>query len=187
MASPRPGRVRIIAGRWRGRRIPVPDLPELRPTPDRVRETLFNWLQGALPGTRCLDLFAGSGLLGLEALSRGAAEVVAVERSPRAADALRRAATELGATGLQVRVEEAQAYLRGTPRPFDIVFLDPPFASDLLPGLLAQLTAGWLAPAAWVYLESGTGEAVSALPPGWEAYREGRAGEVHYRLVRAPA
>jgi 16S rRNA (guanine966-N2)-methyltransferase len=177
------GRVRIIGGRWRGRWLTVPAVPGLRPTPDRVRETLFNWLQPHLHGARCLDLFAGSGALAFEALSRGAAEVVAVERDGTAVAALQAAAATLQADGLQLQRADALTFLAGTPRPFDVIFLDPPFAADLLPTLLARLTPGWLAAPAWIYLESAPGQAPE-LPAGWEELRQRRAGDVVYRLVR---
>src|SRR5690606_15336453 len=124
-----PGRIRIIGGTLRGSRLDVPDRPGLRPTADRVRETLFNWLQPVLPGARCLDAFAGTGALGLEAASRGAASVLALERDPALATALRAAVQRLGATTVEVHAADALAWLARPPdRRFDIVFLDPPFA-----------------------------------------------------------
>src|SRR4051812_13761804 len=119
--------LRIIGGTWRGRRLRFPPQEEIRPTPDRVRETLFNWLGTHVVGARCLDLFAGSGALGLEALSRGAAHVTFVERDAVAARELRARLTEWGAVGAQVEQMEAMRFLGGTPQPFEIVFLDPPF------------------------------------------------------------
>ena len=125
--------VRIIGGGWRGRRITFPDVPGLRPTPDRVRETLFNWLQHDIAGARCLDLFAGSGALGLEALSRGAKELVFVEQSVAASRALQEQLARLGAERRSQVVEMGAArYLRGAAPAFDIVFLDPPFGRDAL-------------------------------------------------------
>ncbi len=184
-ANPKPGELRIIGGRWRGRRFPVPDLPGLRPTPDRVRETLFNWLQPVIVGARCLDLFSGSGALALEALSRGAAEAVAVESNASAVAALRAAAARFGAEGLRIDHADALSYLKGTPRPFDVVFLDPPFAADLLVQAQAALGRGWLAHPAWIYLESAPGQAGDGLPEGWETWREKRAGDVVFRLARS--
>lgn len=178
------GRVRIIGGRWRGRWIPVPTVPGLRPTPDRVRETLFNWLQPLLDGARCLDLFAGTGALAFEALSRGAAEVVAVERDANAVAAMRDMATRLQADRLELQHGDARAFLAGTPRPFDVVFVDPPFNADLLPAIQARLAGGWLASPAWVYLECAPGQEAAGLPAGWEELRKRRAGDVVYRLVR---
>ena len=177
--------MRIIGGAWRGRRVEFPDLPSLRPTPDRVRETLFNWLQGHIAGARCLDLFAGSGALGLEALSRGAAEVVFVETATAAAHTLRAQLQRLGGAGRAAVLDLGAArYLRAPATPFDIVFLDPPFGSDLLAESLAQLAAGsWLREGGRVYLENERAAGVPALPPGWELLRSKVAGEVAYHLT----
>jgi 16S rRNA (guanine966-N2)-methyltransferase len=180
----RPGALRIIGGRWRGRRIPVPDTPGLRPTPDRVRETLFNWLQPVIAGARCLDLFAGTGALALEALSRGAADVIAVERDRATADRLLTVAGELGAQGLQVVHDDALAYLAGEPRAQNVVFLDPPFDSDLLTQAAERLELGWLEAPAWIYLECAPGQAQKPLPDSWEVVRKKRAGDVVYPLAR---
>jgi 16S rRNA (guanine966-N2)-methyltransferase len=178
--------VRVIAGNWRGRPIRFPSTTELRPTPDRVRETLFNWLQASVPGAACLDLFAGSGALGLEALSRGAAQVVFVERDRQAAAAVRRTLAEFGATGGSVVEQDAFTFLAGTARAFDVVFLDPPFAQGGLGELCKLLSArGWLAARAFVYIEQAARVAAPELPDGWSGWREMRAGEVCARLVRA--
>jgi 16S rRNA (guanine966-N2)-methyltransferase len=177
------GHVRIIGGRWRGSRLPVADVPGLRPTADRVRETLFNWLQPRLAGARVLDLFAGSGALGLEALSRGAREAVLVESDPQVATALRQVIERLGAVGeADVVRADAMAWLR-TPLHgrFDVVFVDPPFAAALWPAILALLPP-WLAPDALVYLEAPAGTA--PMPPGWIVHREGSTREVRYALYR---
>ena len=177
--------VRIIAGEWRGRRIRFPSAAELRPTPDRVRETLFNWLQGVIGAARCLDLFAGSGALGLEALSRGAAEVVFVEREPRVAAALKATLAALGAGRGEVVTADAFRYLTGRSRPFDVVFLDPPFAQGRLAELCTLLDdGGWLAPRAFVYLEGAARGGIPPLPASWRQARETRAGEVHGVLAR---
>jgi len=177
--------VRIIAGTWRGLRIRVPDVADLRPTPDRVRETLFNWLQGVIVEARCLDLFAGTGALGLEALSRGAREVQFIEQDRGAADALAQTLQSLRAPHGQVVREDAFRYLKRGARPFDIVFLDPPFAKGWLVELCTLLeTGGWLAPRAFIYLEARAREPISPLPSNWEAVRETRAGEVHGVLAR---
>ncbi|AOU96788.1 16S rRNA (guanine(966)-N(2))-methyltransferase RsmD [Acidihalobacter yilgarnensis] len=186
--NPRAGaanQLRIIGGRWRGRRIDFPDAPGLRPTIDRVRETLFNWLQWALPGSVCLDLFAGSGALGLEAASRGAAEVVMIESAPQVAACLRENAARFGAIGVDVVNTTAQAYLQNPTRTFDIVFLDPPFAHDLLaPTLSALVDGGWLRPGAWVYLEYPADAGMPTLPPGLTLSRQQRAGQAAYALAR---
>lgn len=178
------GRIRIVGGSLRNSRLDVPDLPGLRPTPERVRETLFNWLVPAIHGARCLDLCAGTGALGIEALSRGAAGVQFVERDARAAQALRANLVRLKADAGQVAVLDAGLFLQGMAQPYDLVFLDPPFALDLWPALARQLEqGGWLAAQGWVYVESPRG-LVPALPPNWQLHREGQAGEVRFALYR---
>ncbi len=178
-----PGAVRIIGGRWRGTRLPVADMAGLRPTPDRVRETLFNWLAPMLPGARVLDLFAGSGALGLEALSRGAREALLVERDAKLAESLWQTVARLHAEGeTQVVVADALAFLRAPRGRFDLVFLDPPFAANLWPAAFAALPP-WLADDAWVYVESpSTLEA----GPGtvFRLHREGRTREARYALYQ---
>jgi 16S rRNA (guanine966-N2)-methyltransferase len=181
--------VRIIGGGWRGRRVNFPDLPGLRPTPDRVRETLFNWLQHAVAGTRCLDLFAGSGALGLEALSRGAKQLVFVEQAVAASRSLQEQLVRLGGGGRGQVVEMGAArYLRSTAEPFDIVFLDPPFGRGALAEYVPLLDeGGWLKPGALVYLENEKAEGVPALPAHWELLKSKSAGEVGYHLARVNA
>ncbi|MCB1919859.1 MAG: 16S rRNA (guanine(966)-N(2))-methyltransferase RsmD [Candidatus Competibacteraceae bacterium] len=177
--------LRIIGGQWRSRRLEFPDLPGLRPTPDRVRETLFNWLTPVLPGARCLDLFAGSGALGIEALSRGAAEVVFVERQPLAVRALRDNLDRLSARNARVDPLDALTWLRSPGIPFDIVWLDPPFSEDLLESVCALLEqGGWLAATAWIYLEAEADQPRPLLPAHWTFHREKTAGMVAYRLAR---
>jgi 16S rRNA (guanine966-N2)-methyltransferase len=177
--------VRIIAGAWRGRRVHFPDLPALRPTPDRVRETLFNWLQHSIAGSRCLDLFAGSGALGLEALSRGASEVVFVEQFPAAARTLQEQLTRLGGAS-KGRVMEmgAARFLRTPVKAFDIVFLDPPFGLEELAKYVPLLDTGWVAAGSLVYLENERSAGVPALPAHWELLKSKSAGEVGYHLAR---
>ena len=178
--------VRIIAGAWRGRRISFPELPGLRPTPDRVRETLFNWLQHSIAGTRCLDLFAGSGAIGLEAISRGAREVVFVESAQQAARALQEQLVRFGGQA-KGRVMEMGAgrFLRTTTAPFDVVFLDPPFGQDALSEYVPLLDAGgWVGVGSMVYLENEKKAGVPGLPPHWEVLKSKSAGEVGYHLVR---
>jgi len=172
-------RVRIIAGKWRSRIVKFPAAAALRPTPDRVRETLFNWLGQRLDGLACLDLFAGSGALGFEALSRGASRVVMVERDRNVASGLRASGRALEAEALDVVEGEALAYLDRTHERFDVAFLDPPYASDLALRALAKLPPR-LNPGARVYVESA--EAL-APPPGWRTLREDRAGAVRYALL----
>jgi 16S rRNA (guanine966-N2)-methyltransferase len=178
--------VRIIGGGWRGRRISFPDIPGLRPTPDRVRETLFNWLQHDIAGARCLDLFAGSGALGVEALSRGAKELVFVEQSVAASRALQEQLTRLGGARRGQVVEMGAArYLRGAAVPFDIVFLDPPFGRDALAEFIPLLdSGGWLKPGSQVYLENEKAAGAPALPAHWEQLKSKSAGEVGYHLAR---
>jgi len=179
--------VRVIGGRWRSRRIRFESVPGLRPTPDRVRETLFNWLQAEVPGSRCLDLYAGSGALGIEALSRGAHEAVFVEADRRAAAGLEATLREFGATGASVVCADAFAFLHGPrpARPFDLVFLDPPYAQGRLRELCTLLgMRGWLAPQARIYLECAAAGAAPALPEGWIEWRRTRAGEALALLAR---
>ncbi len=161
-----------------------PPSPEIRPTPDRVRETLFNWLAPRLPGARCLDLFAGSGALGLESLSRGAAHVTFVERDSTAAGELRARLSEWGASGAEVEQADALRFLQRPGEPFDIVFLDPPFGSDLLTGSAELLERGeWLAPRAAIYIECAARSGLPPLPPTWTVTKAKQAGEVGYHLL----
>ncbi len=178
------GRVRIIGGCWRGTRLPVADRPGLRPTSDRVRETLFNWLAPALPGARVLDLFAGTGALGIEAVSRGAASAVLVEHDPAAAQALCDIAAGLqGGEVLRVVRADAMAWLHAQPDgAYDIAFVDPPFDANLWGGVLPAL-APKLAARGWLYVEAPI-DASPALPPGWSQHREGHTRDVRYALYR---
>jgi len=176
--------LRIIGGTWRGRKLRFPASAAIRPTPDRVRETLFNWLGAVIHGARCLDLFAGSGALGLEALSRGAAHVTYVERDAPAALALRELLVEWQAGDARVERSDALRYLAGEPRPFDIVFLDPPFASALLARSAALLEERhWLAADARIYLECAAREGLPPLPATWRVLKAKQAGEVGYHLL----
>ena len=187
------GEVRIIAGNWRSRRIQFPSVEGLRPTPDRVRETLFNWLGHDLEGFRCLDLYAGSGALGFEAMSRGAGPVVMVERDGAAFRALGDNAKLLGAVQLELVRGDALEFVRrlagSTPsdvgggsgaRRFDLVFLDPPFGTGV-PEELLPLLRSLLAPGARIYIESGR---PVELPEPWVVDKSGRAGQVHFQLLR---
>ena len=183
-----PGKVRIIAGRWRRRLLPVPDRPGLRPTPDRVRETLFNWLTADLPGARCLDLFAGTGVLGLEAASRGAERVVLVERDVDIVAHLRRQVLALRAEDIvQVERADARYWTPAHAESFDLVFVDPPYGSVDLPALAESLLArGLLAADARVFIESEAGSQLPIVPAPWRVLREQHAGRVRYHLVAAP-
>ncbi|MGH8279198.1 MAG: 16S rRNA (guanine(966)-N(2))-methyltransferase RsmD [Gammaproteobacteria bacterium] len=175
---------RIIAGEWRRRRLSFPPVPDIRPSPDRVRETLFNWLRDTVAGASCLDLFAGSGALGLEALSRGAAAVLFVDHERRVVEALNAHLARLGAAGGTSLQADALAYLRGTPHAFDLVFLDPPFASPFLGEVIAALRkSAWLAPTASIYMEYPKG-APPVVPDDWTLVRTSRAGQVGFALAR---
>ena len=177
--------LRIIGGEWRGRRIRFPGEGGIRPTPDRVRETLFNWLMAKVPGSRCLDLFAGSGALGLEALSRGAAHATFIERERRNVASLSET-TGLLAPGRATVIEaDALTWLSGPPQAFDIVFLDPPFTAAVLAEAMRLLEArGWLGADAFIYMEMPAKAGEPVLPPGWLPHRSGRAGAVGYHLAR---
>ena len=179
-------RLRIIAGRWRGRRWQFP-VGDIRPTSDRVRETLFNWLQGKTAGRSCLDLYAGSGALGLEALSRGAAHCVFVDQAAAVIGKLGDVLREWGADSGAVQLERASAaqYLARASQPFDLAFLDPPFAGDELAQSIARLESrGWLAGGALVYLEHLRSVPLPALPASWKPLRSGTAGAVGYDLYQ---
>lgn len=179
------GHVRIIGGRWRGTRLAVADSRGLRPTSDRVRETLFNWLQPKLCGARVLDLYAGSGALGLEALSRGASEAFLVDRDPKLAENLRAAVKRLQAEDqAHVLSADAPALLRlPVHGRFDVVFVDPPFDAQLWVPTL-ELLPCWLNADAWLYMESPLGSAPPVLDASWIAHRQGRTRDVRYALFR---
>jgi len=176
--------LRIIAGQWRGRKLRFPDIKEIRPTPDRVRETLFNWLMPVISGARCLDLFAGSGALGLEALSRGAAEVVFCDSNRHITDYLTATLHTLGGGLNPVFNLTAMQYLAQASEPFDIVFLDPPYAAgELLPCIFKLEQTNLLKASARIYLEHSGDLAASELPASWSIIREKRAGQVCYQLA----
>ena len=179
------GGVRIIAGTWRGRRLPVPDAPGLRPSPDRLRETLFAWLGPYLPGARCVDLFAGTGALGLEAASRGAAGVTLVERDRGVADALAGSLRALGADDTVTLVRrDWRAALDERPGPYDVAFVDPPFDAGWQVPALERLAAGALAPGARVHVEMPVTDARRFEPPArYGALRDKRFGDVVARLL----
>ncbi len=179
-AGGKKNQVRIIGGAWRSRRIAFPPRAELRPTPDRVRETLFNWLGQDLTGRVCLDLFAGSGALGFEAASRGARRVVMVERDAAAYKALEDNARLLAASAVELKRADALEFLRTDSGSYDIVFLDPPFSADYLQSVLPQLAAR-LAPGGVVHVEAAQ---APPLAPQWQVYRAGRAGAVIHQLLK---
>ena len=171
--------MRIIGGQYRRRLLDFPDGAGLRPTPDRVRETLFNWLGQDLPGWSCLDLFAGSGALGFEAASRGAARVLMIEREREALAALEKNRTLLGASRIEVLRADAMAWLASSREPFDLVFVDPPYDSGLAAPVLEHLSA-LLKSGAYVYVEQG---AAVVAPPGFVVHRSGQAGRSHFALL----
>jgi len=179
--------LRIIGGQWRSRRLPILADTGVRPTSDRIRETLFNWLQGYVEGARCLDLFAGSGALGLEALSRGAGHVTLVDEDLRVVQQLQQNAITLNTEQAEIVWQQADEFLLGpTPaQPYDIIFLDPPFRDDLLGLCCEQLERhGWLANPALIYLESDRRRDFPELPGHWHVIHDKCAGEVAYRLLQ---
>jgi 16S rRNA (guanine966-N2)-methyltransferase len=180
------GRLRIIGGQWGGRKLQFVETPGLRPTPDRVRETLFNWLSAEIGGSRCLDLFSGSGALGLEALSRGAGYCMFIDSERIAITAIEQHLDKLACSTAETSQGDGLRWLQDTPIPgqaFDIVFLDPPFQHKLLaPACKLLESRAWLTPSAHIYLESGAREEIPVVPPGWTLKREKQAGEVRYQL-----
>ncbi|MCA7000857.1 16S rRNA (guanine(966)-N(2))-methyltransferase [Dickeya solani] len=184
-ATSAPGQIRIIGGQWRGRKLPVPDSPGLRPTTDRVRETLFNWLAPVIQQSRCLDCFAGSGALGLEALSRYAAHATLLEAERDVARQLTQNLSLLRADNAEVVNADTLQWLAkpASAQPYDVVFLDPPFRRGLLDDTLRLLeTGGWLAQETWIYIETEAENRTLAIPPTWTLHREKTAGQVSYRL-----
>jgi 16S rRNA (guanine966-N2)-methyltransferase len=183
----KPHTIRIIGGDWKRTPLPVLDLEGLRPTPDRVRETLFNWLGQSLDGLRCLDLFAGSGALGFEAASRGAVRVLMVERSGRAVAQLKANQARLAAKNLEIVEADALRLAASlAPNSFDVVFLDPPFGDKSMLDRALELAAPLVSPDGALYVESGDFVDAAQIPAlaGWSVTREGRAGAVHYHLLR---
>ncbi len=180
------GQLRIIGGRWRHRKVSFPAVEGLRPTPDRIRETLFNWLAPIIEGAHCLDLFTGSGVMGMEALSRGAATLVMVDQNAVLLGHIRGQLEKLGAMPTQFRLVhgDALSFLRGPAQPFDIVFVDPPFDSGLLAPSCRLLDEGaWLSAGARVYLETAKTEASLTIPPRWQILKHKRAGQVDFYLA----
>lgn len=175
--------LRIIGGEWRGRKFQFPSAEHLRPTPDRVRETLFNWLMPIIEGARCLDLFCGSGALGLEALSRGASEVMFVDKNKQVIDTLKRTCELVKTDKARFFCGDANRFLDQTATAFDVIFLDPPYDLDLIEPIAKQLVKDrWLSPSAYIYIEHDGRFDVDLLPPTWQAHREKVAGQVYYSL-----
>jgi 16S rRNA (guanine966-N2)-methyltransferase len=176
-----PGKIRIIAGKWRGRKLDVIDTPGLRPTPDRVRETLFNWIQQEIVGARCLDLFAGTGALGFEALSRDASEVVMVESNPRIVDSLKQHAETLKSENHTIQLADGLSWLKQSTKSFDIIFLDPPFQQGYVEKCCDLIIEeSLLNPNGLVYIES---EKNLELPDGWQIKKQKKAGQVQSMLI----
>ncbi len=179
------GQLRIIGGHWRGRKLSFPAIEGLRPTSDRVRETLFNWLQLDIPGKRCLDLFAGSGALGLEALSRGATEVVMVEQNRNAVQQIRQHLKNLDCQSGHVENNNVFKYLQSTAKSFDVVFIDPPYQLGCLTECCQLLEKNdWLKDQAFIYLEDASKKPPPELPDNWQLKRSKKAGEIAYHLAQ---
>ncbi|PTA90918.1 16S rRNA (guanine(966)-N(2))-methyltransferase RsmD [Kosakonia sp. H7A] len=182
------GQIRIIGGQWRGRKLPVPDSPGLRPTTDRVRETLFNWLAPSMVDAHCLDCFAGSGALGLEALSRYAASATLLEMERSVAQQLQQNLATLKAVNAKVVNTNTLAYLAGQGTPYTIAFIDPPFRKGMLEETVRLLeNNGWLADDALIYIESEVENGLPPVPAHWLLHREKVAGQVAYRLYHREA
>lgn len=179
------GQLRIIGGKWRGRKLTFPDVEGLRPTADRVRETLFNWLQDKVGHAHCLDLFAGSGALGFEAASRGAESVTMVESNAKASKQLQSHCQLLAANNCHIETKTAQQFLAGNSQQFDIVFIDPPYQlnlwSEIAEGLMTQAT---LASHAYIYLEYPSKSELAMLPTQWQLIKDKKAGNVRYCLFQ---
>jgi len=177
--------VRIIGGEWRGLKLPVPQAASIRPSPDRVRETLFNWLQPIVSGARCADLFAGTGVLGFEAVSRGAHSALLIDCNPTVASNLRAQAERLESDAIEVICCDAREWIRSANGRFDIVFIDPPYAAGLIDGCCQALAdEGRLSPGAHIYIELAAGQQPPNLPAGWVTLREHKAGRVRSMLLR---
>ncbi|WP_387465393.1 16S rRNA (guanine(966)-N(2))-methyltransferase [Photorhabdus sp. RM323S] len=177
------GQIRIIGGKWRGRKLPVPDSPGLRPTTDRIRETLFNWLAPVIQEARCLDCYAGSGALGLEALSRYAGQATLIEYERDVAKQLSANLALLGAQNAEVINDSALNCLSQPGTPYNVVFLDPPFRKGMLAETIKLLEKQhWLADKSWIYVEAESESAAADVPVNWQLHREKVAGQVAYRL-----
>jgi 16S rRNA (guanine966-N2)-methyltransferase len=179
-------KVRIIGGKWRGKKLSFPGIPGLRPSPDRIRETVFNWIQFDIAGARVLDLFAGSGVFGFEALSRGAAYAVLVEKDAKAVAYLRSHCRDMAMENARIEHSDALQFLKQhtPPRAYDVVFLDPPYGKQLLePCINALETRHLLAEKAFIYLEEENRLPLPPLPPHWRLHRSKQSGQVSYHLA----
>lgn len=185
MKSVKRNQVRIIGGQWRGRKLAFPDTPNLRPTPDRLRETLFNWLAPVIAGARCLDLFAGSGALGFEALSQGAAHAVMLDSDEAVLAKLKDNALALQSTQHDIIQATCCSAMPVFEEPFDIVFLDPPYHSGLVPVAATWLESECLLePGALIYVEVAKGEDLNGLPSHWAPYRQKSTKHISYGLFK---
>ncbi|MBJ7551103.1 16S rRNA (guanine(966)-N(2))-methyltransferase RsmD [Marinomonas ostreistagni] len=177
-------KLRIIGGEWRSRQLPILELEGLRPTTDRVRETVFNWLNFEVPGAKCLDLFSGSGALGLEALSRGAKECTFVELNKAVARQIQTNLSTLNAHNGHVLNMDALSFLQTEKTPYDIIFLDPPFRKGLLEQILPKLEGNWLSDKAYIYIERESENPLTELPEHWQLKKEKRAGQLTFALYQ---
>lgn len=183
--SAQKNQLRIIGGKWRGRKLPFPDIEGLRPTPDRVRETLFNWLNNIIDDAYCLDLFAGSGALGFEALSRGAAKAVFIDTSREITDQLKNNQQKLQAENIEIICTKAENYIAQTKESFDVVFLDPPFHQNLIPHFCELLEKyKIIKPGGYIYLEAETTIEKLKIPNNWKVLKQKKAGRVYFYLMR---
>ncbi|SBS35785.1 Ribosomal RNA small subunit methyltransferase D [Marinomonas aquimarina] len=178
-------KLRIIGGEWRSRQLPILDIEGLRPTTDRVRETVFNWLNFDIPGASCLDLFSGSGALGFEALSRGAKDCTFVELNRNVAQQIKQNLATLQSNDGTVVNSDALTYLNTAPHSFDVIFLDPPFRKGLLEQVMPKLSDHWLKPGGYIYIERETEAALDGLPEHWQLVKEKRAGQLTFTLYQA--
>lgn len=185
--KPQPkGEIRIIAGRWRGRKLPVLSSQGLRPTTDRIKETLFNWLAPYLQASRCLDCYSGSGSLGFEAVSRGAAEALLLEKDRAAAQQLIANKNKLADQQITIIQTDSLLWLANpSSQPFDLVFIDPPFGQGLVPQTIERLDQyDWLAPSAWIYIETEQDHPELSVPTDWQLHRQKQVGQVYCRLYQ---
>ena len=180
------GKLKIIGGQWRSRIIQFEDAPGLRPTPGRLRETLFNWLQSDVPGSRCLDLFSGSGALGFEAASRGASAVVMVESNPKTVEGLRRSVVSLQADKVEVKSQRAEEFLStSNDQRYDLVFMDPPFDKDMAASICQKLESGQkLTVGAKIYVEIAKQQTLDDMPENWKLLKQSQAGDVRCFLFQ---
>lgn len=177
-------KLRIIGGEWRSRQLPIPDVEGLRPTTDRVRETVFNWLNFSIPGAECLDLFCGSGALGLESLSRGAKHCTFVELNRSVAQQIKHNLATLNASHADVVHSDANVFLNQPAKAYDVLFLDPPFRKGLLEKVIPRLAEGWVKPQGYIYIERESENPLECIPENWTLEKEKVAGQLTFSLYR---